>query len=193
MLIRKLAGCSMVLALAACDTLFGSDPEVPGVSSLSFQHDGVGGQAAGTYSAMGDLPGGGLPELGDWVFAHLKGAGTQSVEISASRTAGSGRYDLVTVLLPPGARSGQRVTFLEMCETVPSCGSFFVIVGWNPDTSRSANLCWLAGGEMRIRRLTSERVAGTFSGSVRCANPPVGPAQVLDGKFDVAIVQLPAG
>jgi hypothetical protein len=186
--IRKLSACLLLLSLAACEGVF--DLQGPaGISKVEFTHTGFAGGAAGLYSAMGEVPilsTGEMP-YGDWAFAEPTDVVPPGVQIVASRPAGDGRFDLVNIVLPSGVRAGDRITFLEMCETVASCGYMSLDLGVRSPAESSRTHCWMRHGEMRVRTLTARRVAGTFSGTAVCAGIP-GETQVQAGELDVAML-----
>ncbi|HEV3049738.1 MAG TPA: hypothetical protein VGX50_05485 [Longimicrobium sp.] len=188
MLIRTLSISLLLLALSACEGLFDvAGP--PGMSSLRFQHSGFAGGAAGLYSAMGEVPllSTGQMPYGDWAYALRDGAVPPGVFVVASHPAADGRFDVARISLPSGVGPGDRITFLEMCETAPACGSMSFDIGLHPGTFVALRQCWVRNGELRVLRLTGRRVAGTFSGTAVCAGVP-GETQITGGEFDVAML-----
>lgn len=181
---RTLSATLLLLALAGCEGLF--DVDSSGVSRVEFTHTGFAGGAAGLYSAVGEVPVGEMP-YGNWAFAERTGQRPPGVHIAASRPAADARFDLVAIVLPSGVGAGDRITFQEMCETVPTCGYMSLELGVRAPTESSRMLCWVRRGELRVRTLTDERVAGTFSGTAVCGGVP-GETQVTAGEFDVAML-----
>lgn len=188
MLIRTLSISLLLLSLPACEGLFDVAGS-PGTSSLEFQHSGFAGGGAGLYRAVGDVTvNPGSMALGDWAFAQLTGTPEPlGVQIVASRTSDGGRFDVATLLIPAAAEAGERITFLEMCETSPLCGYMTVDIGLLSAGGIPETRCWMRHGELRLRTRTERRVAGTFSGTVVCASG-VAETQITDGEFDVALL-----
>lgn len=188
MLIRTISISLLLLSLPACEGLFDVAGS-PGTSSLEFQHSGFAGGGAGVYRAVGEvtlLSTGQLP-YGNWAYALRSGAVPPGVHVVASHPAADGRFDLAMIWLPSGVGPGDRITFQEMCETVPACGSMSFDIGLNPGTFVARSQCWVRSGELRVLQLTPQRVAGTFSGTAVCAGAP-GETEITDGEFDVAML-----
>jgi hypothetical protein len=188
MRIRTLSISLPLLSLPACEGLF-DVAGAPGTSRLEFQHSGFAGGGAGVYRAVGEVTvNPGSTALGDWAYAELTGIPEPlTVQIVASRTAEGGRFDVATILLPADAQAGERITFLEMCETSPLCGDMAVDLGLLSAGGIPETRCWMRHGELRLRTRTARRVAGTFNGTAVCASG-VAETQITDGEFDVALL-----
>lgn len=187
--VRKLLACALLVALASCEDVFSPRPNAIGVSSFTFGHAAFGGRPAGTYNAMGEVPmeDGGAPP-GDWAFARVTGPAPHPVVVEASRTAGNGRFDVVTLLLPRGAQAGQSITFGQMCEASTTCAQMSIDFGLHPQLNAPEIACAMRSGELRLNTVTERRVAGTFSGTAVCFGAQGGEAQIQGGMFDVALI-----
>lgn len=188
MLIRTLSISLLLVSLPGCEGLFDVAGS-PGTSRLEFQHSGFAGGGAGVYRVAGEVTvNPGSMALGDWAYAELTGTlEPLAVQVVASRPSQGGRFDVVTLLLSAAAEAGQRITFLEMCETSPLCGYLTIDVGLLSAGGIPETRCRVRHGELSLRTRTERRVAGTFRGTAVCAGR-TGETQITDGEFDVAIL-----
>lgn len=178
----------LLVSLTACEEAFGPGSALPGESSFVFGYAPFAGRPAGTYAAVGEAriqSGGGLP-FGDWAFAYRSGPSPQPVLVDASRAAGNGRFDVVSLVLPNGAHGGQTLALGQECTDAAGCASMSVDFGFLPQTLERELDCAIRSGTLHLQTLTNDRVTGSFSGMMVCdgleAQTPV-----QSGLFDVAM------
>lgn len=192
---KKILSALACLVLASCDG-DGLEPQPMGISTLTFSHGALTTRPAGSYTAMGEaqMQSGGSVPPGEWAFGMQSGPPPRPLLVQASRPAADGRYDRVTLHLPPGVKAGQTLQFISMCETVPSCASMTLSFAVDPQAPGAPEAgCNMTGGELRLTLLTDRWATGIFSGTARCFGAVEGQAQITGGMFDVALLAPPAG
>jgi hypothetical protein len=185
-----------LFALAACE---GSDNLLPPDDSgwLRFSHSGISQLPAAAYDADGEVALGstGQFSLGDWAFAQLSASAADPMLILASQpSAGAaGHHDFAVMEVPRTVQAGATLPLALDCDAA-SCAELGTSFRLTPAGDNPAYSCNLTTGEIHVAARSSDRIAGTFSGTGTCFGPASSIEQTLQvtgGTFDVPIFGYP--
>lgn len=186
---RRLLLAALALAAVGCV----GDPTAPGRGNdddawVAFEYDGP---LAGRFTAEG-APDRALPALGQTYAYALRYERFDGVEVSAVRRRGAGLADVVDLTIPSPRERSYLVDDFACARWDTSCPGIFV--AFDLPTSGSAQearwSCTVQRGTIRVSRMTSRRVSGTFSGTASCTGRDgewLDGLRVRDGEFDVPL------
>ena len=180
-----LAVLAAAAALAACKDSTGHDGV--GSGSVSFTYTGA---RSGSYSASGEFE-----RLGTSSFVKKSFATGVNVNDASGPVIGILGYVPVTattghqvVLVLPPVTGGETLEIDPTCETVTFCPLGLVSFDINPDTQFDDSEGYLfTGGTVHVTSATTDRVAGTFSGTAVDVTG-TKTLTVTNGSFDVPIL-----
>jgi hypothetical protein len=175
------------IAVAGC----GDDPVSPGADSvLSFSYTGAGAAAATSFSAAGQIPANVQTSFGSTSWAAGAAAPTvnyATVAASIPRTATTYNFIAIGVTRKTVGTSPVDATCDDPEAT--NCTGVFVFFDFNPDGDDMAFGCYLTAGSVTITSITSEKIAGTFSGTGTCLSDAFTESEfaITNGAFDVDV------
>lgn len=166
--------------LVACDS--------GGASFVPFILFTYSGAASGTLDAKGVPP---ITEAPAAWATGFRDAGTSTLLLLGNMPRTGGTTDIVAIGFPSATGS---YVFDSNCNDGPACAQLLLVLGSNDETGESTFLCFLESGSLVVTSITTERVAGTFSGTGTCEDntgAAAGAHTVTAGSFHVAISAQP--